>query len=235
MYPSPPPTEPAGPAASDATDSAQGPSSSPDQRPDGGTVRSGHSTRLDPGKGMWPAVVAGVLGVLGCVLLLTPFDITGVRGFIALVFAVPGVAVGVIAWFGRRGWLLAVVGTILSVIALGIGGYLLTSPGKDPNAKIAPDDQTKEILRDDLDVRLGELHNDPEEGPSVTVTVHNKGSDVATFDVTFEQSADGGPCETGLSAHDLLPGASYQAEVDGCATETSTQDWSLQLTKVTKN
>jgi hypothetical protein len=184
--------------------------------------------------GPWLAIAAAILGVLGGLLLLVPLDLTGLRGYLALVLALPGLAVGIIGWTGRRGWVLAAAGTILCVIALVAAAVMLISPGKDPNAKLGPDDQTNIILRDDLDVRLGELHLDPDEGPYVTVTLHNKGPDVASFELVFEQLGDSGPCETGVSVRDLLPGASYQEKMGSCSGTTSLEDWSIQLTKVTK-
>ena len=74
--------------------------------------------------------MAVILGVAGCVLPLTPFNLDHVRAYIALPFALPGLVVGIIGCTGRRrGTALAVTGSILSVIALGMTAVMLIPSG----------------------------------------------------------------------------------------------------------
>lgn len=188
---------------------------------------------------MWLAVVAVILGVLGCVLPLAPVDLTGLRGYIALAFGLPGLVVGIIGCTGRRrGKALAVAGSILCVIALVMAAVVLINSTKGSSAKNSPGDHTRENLRDDLDVRLGDVHADPATGHnSVTVTLYNKGRDIATFGVTLQQTNrnSGETCETDVSVSDLSPGASYQTEMGTCGSATSPQYWSLKVTNATKD
>jgi hypothetical protein len=189
---------------------------------------------IDPAKGRWLAIVAVILGVLGCVLPLAPVDLTGVRGYLPLVFGLPGLVVGIIGCTGRRrGKALAAVGSVLCVIAIVLAAIMLI-PRQDNSG---PGDHTQAILRDDLDVQVGEWHPDAATGEmSVTVTLHNKGHKAASFGVTFQQIRNGGgTCETGVGVGDLLPGASYQTEMHGCDPTTSPPNLSLQMTNVTEN
>lgn len=72
------------------------------------------ATPVGPANGMWFGVVALVLGVLACGLPLAPFDLTGVRPYIALAPGLPGIAIGLMGATGRvRGRALAVTGLVL--------------------------------------------------------------------------------------------------------------------------
>lgn len=190
---------------------------------------------VDPATGMGLGIVAVILGGIGCVLPLVPFDLAGDRGYLALAFALPGLALGIIGCTGRRrGNALAVAGSILSGIALGLVAVMLISAESGSAPNTAPDDHTQEILSDDLDVRLGEVNVDAATGTvSWTVTLHNKGLDTTSFVVTIEEEGDD-ICESSVSAHDLVPGASYLRVVSSCTSLTSPQDFGLQVTKATK-
>jgi hypothetical protein len=82
-----------------------------------------------------PAVVSFLLGVLGCVVPLLPMlprlwlQLEGLRGYLALVFALPGFALAIVGLRGRRyGQLLAVFGAIFSVLALIMGLAMIIGP-----------------------------------------------------------------------------------------------------------
>ncbi|GGS58452.1 hypothetical protein [Actinokineospora fastidiosa] len=189
----------------------------------------------DPAKGAGLGVLAVVLGAIGCLLLVAPFALTGTRAYLALGFALPGLALGIAGSTGRRrGNALAVAGSILGGIALGLAVIMLVAgtPKSSPNA--FPDDRTAEILHNDLDVRLGERHAGTD-GTAVTVTLRNKGLEAASFTVLIEVTG-GGVCETPVSVDDLSPGASYQTEVGDCSSTDSGPPRALQLkvVKVTK-
>lgn len=78
-----------------------------------------------PAKGVWLAVASVILGALGCVLPLTPFNLDGVRTYIALPFAVPGLAAGILGLTGgRRGKAVAIVGTVLCGIAVALSAVM---------------------------------------------------------------------------------------------------------------
>lgn len=77
-------------------------------------------------KSMWLGLAALVLGLLGCALPLAPFDLTGVRAYIALPFALPGFALGIIGLIGRRrGKAFAAVGLFLCMLALGLTALMV--------------------------------------------------------------------------------------------------------------
>lgn len=72
-----------------------------------------------PPKGAWLAVAAVVFGLAGCVVWMLPGNLDRIRAYSPLPFALPGLALAVIGCIGnRRGKPLAVVGWILSFIAL---------------------------------------------------------------------------------------------------------------------
>ena len=192
---------------------------------------------VGPAKGMSFAVAAVVLGLVGCVLPLAPFNFDGIRMYLPWVFGLPGLTVGIIGCIGRRrGKALAITGTVLSGLALVVGAIMLISYVQNSSASNSSGDDTQEILRDELDVRLGDWHADAETGSmSVTVTLYNKGSDTATFGVTLRQEGDGETCEARVSVDDLSPGASYQEEAGSCSSATSLENLSFQVTKVTKD
>ncbi|WP_433733013.1 DUF4190 domain-containing protein [Nocardia sp. CA-129566] len=75
----------------------------------------------DQRQGVGPAVAALILGIVGCLLPFLPIDLTGVRPFIGLPFAMAGLVLGIVGCTGRRrGKALAVTGMILSAIALAV-------------------------------------------------------------------------------------------------------------------
>ena len=123
-------------------------------------------------------------------------DLDGGRGYVALAFGLPGLTVGIVGCTGRRrGNPVAAGGSIL------LGGLGCVLPP-------APLD----LLRDELDVQLGDRHVDPGTGiASATGTMRNKGPDVATFVLAFEvrDRTSDSPCDGGFSG-DLVPGAGYQ-------------------------
>ncbi|MGK8507435.1 hypothetical protein ACRS5S_05045 [Nocardia asiatica] len=79
------------------------------------------TTPVEPSKGAGFAVLALVLGAAGLVIPFLPIDLSGVRQYLAYVFALPGLIFGVLGCAGpRRGKALAITGAILSLLALGI-------------------------------------------------------------------------------------------------------------------
>lgn len=75
-----------------------------------------------PPKGPGFAVAALILGLVALALPIFPVDLAGVRQYVGLPFAVAGIALGVIGCTGRRqGLVVAVIGIVLSVLALGVG------------------------------------------------------------------------------------------------------------------
>jgi hypothetical protein len=81
-----------------------------------------------PPKGIALAVAALVLGVLGCVLPFLPVDMTGVRAYVAFPFGLAGLVLGVFGCVGRRrGKPLAVIGAVLSVLALLLGMIMVAA------------------------------------------------------------------------------------------------------------
>lgn len=79
-----------------------------------------------PPSGPGFAVAAMVLGLIGLVLPFLPVDLSGVRQFIALPFALPGLVLAIIGCIGpRKGKPLAVVGGIVSGLALILEAIML--------------------------------------------------------------------------------------------------------------
>lgn len=182
-----------------------------------------------PGTGL--GAVAVVLGGLGCLLPLTPFPFGDAREWMPLLFALPGIVFGLYGCTGRnRGNVLAIVGAILSTIAIGLSAVALTQFWGNPGA---PGDDTEELLRDEIDVHLGELQQNPESGiVSMSVTIYNKGSDFASYEVTFDVNDSEGACEGYASVDDLLPGASVREMVRTCNPGLNPEEFSAKITKV---
>ncbi|MFI7674103.1 hypothetical protein [Actinophytocola sp. NPDC049390] len=185
--------------------------------------------RAAPGTGL--GAVAVVLGGLGCLLPLTPFAFSDARDWIPLVFAVPGIVFGLYGCTSRnRGNMLAIVGAILCTIAIGLSTVALTKFWGNPGA---PGDDTEELLRDEIDVHLGELQQNPATGiVSMSVTIYNKGSDFASYVVTFDVNDDEGACEAQAYAEDLMPGASVRDMVHTCNPGLDPEEFNAQITKV---
>lgn len=170
-----------------------------------------------PGTGL--GAIAVTLGGLGCLLPLTPFAFSDARDWIPLVFAIPGIVFGLYGCTGRnRGNVLSIVGAILCTIAIGMSTVALTKFWGNTSA---PGDETEELLRDEVDVRLGEVHQDASGILSMSVTIYNKSSDFASYDVTFDIT---GGCEAHASVSDLLPGASYRGMVSTCGSGSGDPD-----------
>jgi len=91
----------------------------PPQQPWGAPGFPGAPRPAGPATGPGLAVVALVLGVIGCVVWLLPIDESGVRHYLPLPFALGGLVLGIMGLVGnRRGKPVAAVGVILSAIAL---------------------------------------------------------------------------------------------------------------------
>ena len=75
-----------------------------------------------PRTGPGLAVVALVLGVVGCVVWLLPIDETGIRHYLPFPFAIGGLVLGIMGLIGpRRGKPMAGLAVVLSVVALLLG------------------------------------------------------------------------------------------------------------------
>jgi hypothetical protein len=75
-----------------------------------------------PVKGSGLAVLATILGLVGCVVWALPFNLDNLRAWSPFPFALPGLVLAVLGCIGpRRGKPLAVIGWILSFIALILG------------------------------------------------------------------------------------------------------------------
>jgi hypothetical protein len=190
---------------------------------------------VDPVKSTRFGVVALVLGGFGGVVPFLPADLGDARAWLPLPFVLPGLVIGLIGCTEtRRGNAWAIVGSIVCTIAVGLSTVMLIAAPGDGKDTAGPG-HTEEILRDELDVRLGERRIDPETGLLyVTVTLYNKGPYTASYGVTLEVDA-GGTCEDGVSAR-LAPGASYQAEIDSCSSKMNRgEDMNVLVTKASKD
>ncbi|UJW31193.1 hypothetical protein L3Q67_39395 [Saccharothrix sp. AJ9571] len=79
-------------------------------------------------RGSGPAVASLVLGLLGLVLPFLPMAMDGFRQYAGLPFAIGGLVFGVVACLGRRrGLPVAVLGLIVSTIAMGIALFMVVS------------------------------------------------------------------------------------------------------------
>jgi hypothetical protein len=73
-------------------------------------------------KGSFLGVAALALGTIGVVATFLPIDLTGVRAYVAWAFGLPGFVVAILGLLGdRRGKPLAVIGALLSLLAVLIG------------------------------------------------------------------------------------------------------------------
>lgn len=190
-----------------------------------------------PPAGTGFGVVALVLGGLGCLLPLLPFALGDARAWISLPFALPGLVIGIMGTSGRRrGDVWATAGSIVCTVAVGLSAVMLIGFRHDPKATTGPG-HTEEILRDELDVRIGERYVDPETGEAVvTVTLYNKGQDTADYGVTFEVSASGDLCEDTIAASALPPGGSHQGKLGGCGGSfASVTDMEVTVTEADKS
>jgi hypothetical protein len=200
--------------------------------PNAGAGTPGAPAPAAPGTGL--GAIAVTLGGLGCLLPLAPFAFGDARAWLPLLFAVPGVVFGLYGCTGRnRGNVLAIVGAILCTIAIGLSTVALTQFWGNASA---PGDDTEELLRDEVDVRLGEVYVDARTGiVSMPVTLYNKGSDLASYSVTFDVADTEGACEGHVSASDLVPGASVVEMVHTCGPGLEPERFSAKLVKVERN
>lgn len=192
---------------------------------------------VEPARSMGYGIVAAILGGLGCLLPLAPLIVTGTRAWISLPFALPGLIIGIMGCTGqRRGNVFAATGLVLCGIAVGLSTVMLISSSQTS----APKGSTQQILHDELDVRFSDRQVDPVTGDwSTTVTLYNKGSDIASYVVTIGETngaADrGGPCESPVAADELAPGASHQEVIHSCESAKQVTSLGFQVTKATKN
>jgi hypothetical protein len=205
--------------------------SGPPEGPAGQTAAMAPPPPSTSAKGApWYGIAAVVLGGFAVVLPLAPADLTGLRAWIALPFALPGLLAGLIGLTGhRRGKEFAVTGTILCVIATVLATIMLTNAPKPAPAADGPGDHTNQILRDSLDVRLGDVWYDDPEGSRMylIVTLYNKGSDAADFTIEIENKhlPSGNTCRVSARVDNLAPGASYQAQVSSCHSVKQGKRW----------
>ena len=83
---------------------------------------------VEPPKGAGLGVAALIVGLLGCAVPLLPMNMDGIRAYTPVPFAVLGILLAVLGCIGRRrGKALAVVGWMLSVLAL-IMGLIMIVP-----------------------------------------------------------------------------------------------------------
>ena len=74
---------------------------------------------VEPPKSAGVAAAALVLSVIGCVVWLLPINLDTIRAYTPLPFAVPGLALAIVALSGRRrGKPMAAVGVALSCVAI---------------------------------------------------------------------------------------------------------------------
>lgn len=79
-------------------------------------------------KGAGAAVLALLLGLAGSVVWLLPINLDLIRPYSPLPFAVPGLALAIFALTGnRRGKPVAVFAAFFSVLALGLGLFMVAS------------------------------------------------------------------------------------------------------------
>ena len=83
---------------------------------------------VDPPKGAGLAAAALIFGLLGCVVPLLPINLDNIRAYTPFPFALPGLALAIVGCTGHRhGKPLAVVGAVLSAIALALGLFMVAS------------------------------------------------------------------------------------------------------------
>lgn len=139
------------------------------------------------------AIAALVLGIAALCLGLIP-----ILGFIAFPLGVVGLVLGVIGIVNasrrRSGKAMAIIGTVLCVLALVlavIGVAVVNRAAIDQGDSLdeMTGDSTEQILQDDLDVALGQFlpaANPLLETAKLPVTLRNKGRDSASFSVHVE-------------------------------------------------
>jgi hypothetical protein len=75
-----------------------------------------------PPKGAQLGVIALVLGLAGVVVTFLPMHLFGLRPYVAWAFGLPGFVVAILGLLGhRRGKALAVIGALLSLLAVLVG------------------------------------------------------------------------------------------------------------------
>jgi hypothetical protein len=187
------------------------------------------SPPVDPTKSRGFGAVALVLGGFGGVLPFLPADLGEARPWLPLPFALVGLFVGIFGCGGpRRGNTWAVVGSVVCAIAVGLATVMAIAAPKSGKGTVG-DGHTEEILRDELDVRIGDRRLDPETGYLfVSVTLYNKGPYTATYGVTIEVDGED-LCEDTVGGSPLPPGASIQGEVGGCTTPRPGSEMSVRV------
>lgn len=74
---------------------------------------------VEPPKRAWIAAVALVLSVVACGVWLLPINLQDIRAYSPLPFALPGLALAIVALTGRRrGKPMAAIGVVLACLAL---------------------------------------------------------------------------------------------------------------------
>lgn len=146
-----------------------------------------------PKKGKGLALTALLVGILGTCLGLLP-----VVGMLAAPIAVLGLGFGVVAVVGsirgvREGRAGAIAGTLLCVLALILGSFwivviLSSFQDRGDSRKSITGQDTDEILRNDLDVQLGQFvfDSDPGKPGKMVVTLRNKSNKSQSFSVEVE-------------------------------------------------
>jgi hypothetical protein len=190
---------------------------------------------VEPGRSTGFGVVALVLGGLGGVIPFLPADLGDARAWLPLPFALLGLAVGIFGTSGpRRGNAWATVGAVVCTIAVGLSTVMLIAAPRDGKDTAGPG-HTEEILRDELDVRLGERRTDPETGfVYLTVTLYNKGPYTASYTARFEVNAEE-PCDESVTGHHLAPGASHQEEVGTCSRQVDMAEVTYTVVEAVKD
>ena len=81
---------------------------------------------VDPPKGPWLAVASVILGLVGCGVWMLPYNLDPLRAYSPLPFGLLGIVLAVAGCIGpRRGKPLAVIGWILSFIALILAAIMI--------------------------------------------------------------------------------------------------------------
>ncbi|WP_280265499.1 hypothetical protein [Nocardia wallacei] len=130
--PPPEPTDPTwnpGPGAGYSSPAPPGPNPGRPQQPwahPGGQGWQGGPPPTARRQGLGLAAGAVTLGLLGLVLPFLPMDLTGVRPFLGLPFALGGLVLGIIGCTGgRSGTGLALAGVLVSTLALAVTVIML--------------------------------------------------------------------------------------------------------------
>jgi hypothetical protein len=81
-----------------------------------------------PQGGAGMATVALLVGLFGCIVWLLPINESGIRHYLPLPFAVGGIVLSVLCLSShRRGTVAAVIGLLLSVLALILGTIMVAN------------------------------------------------------------------------------------------------------------